>query len=70
MISEMFPLGHLKEIKQIESSIYGVKEKIFIYKKPDEKKVAPKKAIKKPDNKKIKEVKKTSKQQSKTKAKK
>ena len=51
VISEMFPLGHLKEIKQIESSIYGVKEKIFIYKKPDEKKVAPKKAIKKPDNK-------------------
>lgn len=34
VISEMFPLGHLEEIKQIDSSIYGVPEKIFIYKKP------------------------------------
>jgi hypothetical protein len=34
VISEMFPLGHLDEVKQIESSIYGVPEKIFVYKKP------------------------------------
>lgn len=34
VISEMFPLAHLKELKQIESSIYGVSEKIFVYKKP------------------------------------
>lgn len=34
VISEMFPLGHLDEIKQIESSIYGVPEKIFVYRKP------------------------------------
>ena len=34
VISEMFPLYHLDEIKQIQSSIYGIKEKIFIYKKP------------------------------------
>lgn len=34
VISEMFPLGHLKEIKQIESSVFGVPEKIFVYKKP------------------------------------
>jgi hypothetical protein len=34
VISEMFPLGHLDEIKQIKSSVYGVPEKIFIYRKP------------------------------------
>lgn len=34
VISEMFPLGHLEEIKQINSSVYGVPEKIFVYKKP------------------------------------
>ena len=34
VISEMFPLGHLDEVKQIESSIYWVPEKIFVYKKP------------------------------------
>ncbi len=33
VISEMFPLGHLEEVKQIESSIYGIPEKIFVYKK-------------------------------------
>lgn len=33
VISEMFPLGHLKEIEQINSSLFGVPEKIFIYKK-------------------------------------
>ncbi|MBO5038389.1 MAG: methyltransferase domain-containing protein [Alphaproteobacteria bacterium] len=33
VISEMFPLGHLKEVKQINSSLFGVPEKIFIYKK-------------------------------------
>ena len=51
VISEMFPLGGLEEIKQIESSIYGIKEKIFVYKKPalkvkttDAKKATQKKA--------------------------
>lgn len=34
VISEMFPLGHLEEVKQIQSSIYGVPEKVFVYKKP------------------------------------
>ncbi len=38
VISEMFPLGHLEEVKQIDSSIYGVPEKIFVYKKPAGKK--------------------------------
>ena len=38
VISEMFPLGHLEEVKQIQSSIYGVQEKIFVYKKPSAKK--------------------------------
>ena len=33
VISEMFPLGHLEEVKQIESSIYGIPEKIFVYRK-------------------------------------
>lgn len=32
VISEMFPLGHLHEIKQIESSIYGVPEKFTFIK--------------------------------------
>lgn len=41
VISEMFPLGHLKEIEQINSSLFGVPEKIFIYKK--QKAVAPQK---------------------------
>lgn len=45
VISEMFPLGHLEEVKQIDSSIYGVPEKIFVYKKPAAKKsAAPKKS--------------------------
>ncbi|MBE6463482.1 MAG: methyltransferase domain-containing protein [Alphaproteobacteria bacterium] len=52
VISEMFPLSALEEVKQIESSIYGVKEKIFVYKKPaqkakENKKVEAKKVIKK-----------------------
>lgn len=34
VISEMFPLGYLEEVKQIESSVFGVPEKIFVYKKP------------------------------------
>lgn len=34
VISEMFPLGHLEEVKQIKSSLAGVPEKIFVYKKP------------------------------------
>ena len=44
VISEMFPLGHLDEVKQIKSSIYGVSENIFVYKKPVGKKVEVKKA--------------------------
>ena len=61
VISEMFPLGHLTEVKQIKSSLAGIPEKIFVYKKPETKKaakpakattpkkaVAPKKAAKKP----------------------
>ncbi len=52
VISEMFPLSALEEVKQIESSIYGVKEKIFVYKKPaqkakENKKTEAKKIIKK-----------------------
>lgn len=47
VISEMFPLGHLEEVKQIKSSLAGVPEKIFVYKKPTAKiktstKAAPK----------------------------
>lgn len=34
VISEMFPLGHLEEVKQIQSSLAGIPEKIFVYKKP------------------------------------
>ncbi len=44
VISEMFPLSALEETKQIESSIYGVKEKIFVYKKPAQKAKENKKA--------------------------
>lgn len=33
VISEMFPLYHLEEIKQIQSSLAGIPEKIFVYKK-------------------------------------
>lgn len=46
VISEMFPLGHLHEIKQIESSIYGVPEKIYVYQKPHSQKdsVQPRKS--------------------------
>ncbi len=47
VISEMFPLGHLEEVKQIESSIYGVPEKIFIYRKPRQDKKQPAAAKKK-----------------------
>lgn len=43
VISEMFPLGHLDEVKQIQSSIYGVPEKVFVYRKPKAAKPAPKK---------------------------
>lgn len=43
VISEMFPLAHLKETKQIASSIYGVPTTIFVYEKPAEKKVSVKK---------------------------
>lgn len=53
VISEMFPLGHLEEVKQIQSSIYGVPEKIFIYKKPESKKnVKEKKEVVKKETKK------------------
>lgn len=61
VISEMFPLGHLDEVKQIKSSLAGIPEKIFVYKKPEGKKAAkpakaaapkkaatPKKEVKKP----------------------
>ena len=34
VISEMFPLGHLEEVKQIQSSLAGIPEKIFVYRKP------------------------------------
>ena len=53
VISEMFPLGHLEEIKVINSSLAGIPEKIFVYKKPALKapklasKPAAKKAVKK-----------------------
>ena len=47
VISEMFPLGHLEEIKQIQSSIYGVPEKIFVYKKPTTSKTPKTKITKK-----------------------
>lgn len=43
VISEMFPLGHLEEVKQIQSSIYGVPEKVFVYRKPKAEKPAFKK---------------------------
>ena len=33
VISEMFPLKHLEEIKQVQSSLWGVSEKYFVYKK-------------------------------------
>ena len=45
VISEMFPLGHLEEVKQIKSSIYGVSENIFVYKKPSDKKAETKKKV-------------------------
>ncbi len=46
VISEMFPLGHLDEVKQIQSSIYGVPEKIFVYRKPKAKKENKRKDVK------------------------
>ena len=53
VISEMFPLGHLEEVKQIQSSIYGVPEKIFVYKNPESKKnVKEKKEVVKKETKK------------------
>jgi hypothetical protein len=71
VISEMFPLGHLEEIKQIQSSLAGIPEKIFVYKKPASSKVktsslksAPKKTVA------AKTVKKTAKANTKTSAKK
>lgn len=50
VISEMFPLGHLEEIKQIQSSLAGIPEKIFVYKKPTSTKAKPAKSavVKKP----------------------
>ena len=38
VISEMFPLYHLEQIKEITSSIYGITEKIFVYKRKSAKK--------------------------------
>lgn len=43
VISEMFPLYHLEEVKQIQSSLAGIPEKIFVYKKPSTAKKAEKK---------------------------
>jgi len=34
VISEMFPLYHLEEVKQVQSSLLGIPEKYFVYKKP------------------------------------
>ena len=34
VISEMFPLKHLEEIRSVQSSLWGVPEKYFVYKKP------------------------------------
>lgn len=64
VISEMFPLGHLEEIKQINSSVYGVPEKIFVYKKPVTKIKSTAKAktsVKKDEAKKVVAKKKTAK---------
>ena len=33
VISEMFPLYHLEEVKQVQSSLLGIPEKYFVYKK-------------------------------------
>lgn len=66
VISEMFPLGHLKEVKQIDSSIYGVPEKIFIYKKPNNSKSTTKVSkTSKKETKKTEKTKKTTKSKSK-----
>lgn len=52
VISEMFPLYHLEQIKEITSSIYGITEKIFVYKRksakksPKTTKTAPSKELK------------------------
>ena len=70
VISEMFPLGHLEEIKQIESSIYGIKEKIFVYKKPEDKKKISQNGGKKTESKAKKADSKTKKVSSKAKSKK
>ncbi len=40
VISEMFPLKHLEEIKSVQSSLWGVPEKYFVYKKPSTDNVA------------------------------
>lgn len=34
VISEMFPLGYLQEVKQIQSSLAGIPEKVYVYQKP------------------------------------
>ena len=40
VISEMFPLKHLEEVKSVQSSLWGVPEKYFVYKKPSTDNVA------------------------------
>lgn len=35
VISEMFPLKHLEEVKCVQSSLWGVPEKYFVYRKPN-----------------------------------
>jgi len=52
VISEMFPLGHLEETKVINSSLAGISEKIFVYKKPAVKTSKP--AVKKTVSKTVK----------------
>lgn len=41
VISEMFPLKHLEEVKCVQSSLWGVPEKYFVYKKATTKKISP-----------------------------
>lgn len=46
VISEMFPLYHLEEVKQVQSSLLGIPEKYFVYRKPAKKKETKKKVAK------------------------
>ncbi|MBP5699195.1 MAG: methyltransferase domain-containing protein [Alphaproteobacteria bacterium] len=69
VISEMFPLGHLEEIKQVQSSLGGVSEKFFVYKKPTKeqtKKESTAKSVKTPKRKTTKSTEKGSTEKKKT----